>query len=351
LEKINAGEMFVSMECIFRGFDYMLRSQADNSFHVVARNADSSFLSKHLRAYGGTGVYQDYQVGRAMRRITFSAKGYVANPANKGTDKEPLSVIFTGNATMNIGKASEINPLVKNNGVLTNNSESCTAKSKENEIMSAEINKALEDQVAELKASAKSLADANKALEDRLAKAAVEQHENLVKDLNAKIEAGAKEVETLKASVTTLTTEKTELTKALDAEKTAKATVETELNTVKIATVKAQRIATLVEGGVSKDSAVATVEKFTSLDDAQFTAIAEMAIQAAKAAFPPKKDEKKKDEKKADASTETLDDAEAETEPTLAAASESGDLDEAKVGKARAALATWLENKFGQKTE
>ena len=51
--------MFVSMECIFRGFDYAVQAP-DGNKHIVARNEETAFLTRHLRSYGGTGEYQDH---------------------------------------------------------------------------------------------------------------------------------------------------------------------------------------------------------------------------------------------------------------------------------------------------
>ena len=49
------------------------------------------FLHKHLRAYGGKGGYEDHKIGRLLRNIVFSGKGFVNKPAN------PDSVIFDKN--------------------------------------------------------------------------------------------------------------------------------------------------------------------------------------------------------------------------------------------------------------
>jgi hypothetical protein len=91
LASIAAGEMFVSMECLFNGFDYAMRAP-DGSTRVVARNEKTAHLTKVLRRYGGKGVYGDYQVGRLLRNIVFSGTGLVVNPAN------PESVILNPNA-------------------------------------------------------------------------------------------------------------------------------------------------------------------------------------------------------------------------------------------------------------
>jgi hypothetical protein len=85
LAEIAENKWFVSMECLFAGFDYAIQGE---TCEVVARNDQTAFLTKHLRAYGGKGVYQGKKVGRVLRDFAFSGKGLVAKPAN------PDSIIF-----------------------------------------------------------------------------------------------------------------------------------------------------------------------------------------------------------------------------------------------------------------
>ena len=87
IAEIEEGKWYVSMECLFAGFDYALIGE-EGSAKVLARDEESAFLTKHLRAYGGTGEYQGYKVGRALKNISFSGKGLVAKPAN------PRSIII-----------------------------------------------------------------------------------------------------------------------------------------------------------------------------------------------------------------------------------------------------------------
>ena len=77
------------MECYFKNFDYGLRNAATGEFKVLARKEDTSYLTKHLRAYGGTGEHEGYTIGRVLRDITFSGKGFVDKPANSD------SIIFS----------------------------------------------------------------------------------------------------------------------------------------------------------------------------------------------------------------------------------------------------------------
>ena len=92
IAEIKEGKWFVSMECLFSGFDYAL-TDSEGSSKLLARNEESAFLTKHLRAYGGSGEYEGYKVGRALSNISFSGKGLVSKPAN------PRSVILNNKST------------------------------------------------------------------------------------------------------------------------------------------------------------------------------------------------------------------------------------------------------------
>jgi hypothetical protein len=70
---------------------------------IVKRNEASAFLTKHLRSYGGDGIYEDYKVGRLLRNLSFSGKGLVSKPAN------PRSVILEGNDLFDESKAQSFN--------------------------------------------------------------------------------------------------------------------------------------------------------------------------------------------------------------------------------------------------
>lgn len=82
VEEIPQGKWFVSMECIFNDFDYAIITPK-GEHKTIARNNQTSFLTKHLRIYGGTGVYQGHKLGRKLKNFVFIGKGIVDNPANK----------------------------------------------------------------------------------------------------------------------------------------------------------------------------------------------------------------------------------------------------------------------------
>ena len=154
MEQIEAGDKYVSMECIFNGFDYAIIGP-DSKHHVIARNNETAFLTQHLRAYGGTGAYQEHQVGRLLRNITFSGKGFVDRPAN------PESIIFDKDKVFEFNSASVSykNTLFNENGVLTKVDNYNHSDLQESNNMSNEI---LSDQISDLKAALDSAQAENK---------------------------------------------------------------------------------------------------------------------------------------------------------------------------------------------
>jgi hypothetical protein len=88
IEEIQNGQKYVSMECMFNNFDYGLLDENTDQYKILSRNNSTAYLTKYLRAYGGTGQHENYKIGRVLRNITFSGKGFVDKPAN------PDSIIF-----------------------------------------------------------------------------------------------------------------------------------------------------------------------------------------------------------------------------------------------------------------
>lgn len=84
------GTLFVSMEAWFPDYCYLVGNK------VVARNEETAFLDRSLRANGGNGTYGSSRVKRVLRGMTFGGKGIVARPANgpsiiMDVSHEPLS--------------------------------------------------------------------------------------------------------------------------------------------------------------------------------------------------------------------------------------------------------------------
>ena len=90
------GTLFVSMEAWFTDYHYLVGNK------VVARNEETAFLDKSLRANGGSGSYGNNRVRRVLRNITFGGKGIVARPANEPSiithvSHEPISATASDN--------------------------------------------------------------------------------------------------------------------------------------------------------------------------------------------------------------------------------------------------------------
>lgn len=273
INQIEDGKKFVSMECLFTDFDYGVISP-ENKYYVVARNEETAFLTKHLRMYGGQGSYDGYKIGRFLKNMVFSGKGYVDKPAN------PESIIFND----------------------------------ENELTFAQVNHKTEWFNTEAKVETLNMANENaevdtlkkqvEALEKKLAEANVKAHEDQIKELREEIVAHQEENKTLtdenksskakltetEATVKSLTDKVTELT-AANEELAGK------IKTAEAEKIESARVTVLVEGGLSKEDAQAKVTKYGNLNDEQFADIAETIV----AAFNFDKDKKnKKDEKPAD---------------------------------------------------
>ena len=263
---IENGETWhVSMECLFPQFDYAL-IDSSGSAKVVRREEASAFLTKHLRAYGGTGEYNGYKVGRLLRSFSFSGVGLVKKPAN------PRSVIlnYQKSINFNISKAEEI---------------------------------IMQDDLEVLKAE---LAEAKK-VNDQMKEEA---------------EKGTKAKSEIEAIVAELQTQLSEAQEALAAEKTEKQKMFEEMLKMKKEKQMSKRKAELAEAGLDEAEVEETSAQFESLADEMFDSVVAMLKKAKMAAKPKeaptemKEDEKPTDKvkKKPAFATEEVDSNEAEAE-------------------------------------
>ena len=238
----NGDTWHVSMECLFPAFDYAMIS-SNGETQVVKREETSAFLTKHLRAYGGSGEYNGYKVGRLLRNFSFSGVGLVKKPAN------PRSVILNNTKAIFF----EENHMQEDLEVLK--AELAEAK-KYNE----EMKKKAEDTKAET--------------------------ESTVADLLAKL-SDAQEA---------LAAEKTEKEKMAEEMKKMKekaAMTEEEVMKMKKEKMMMKRKAQLSEAGYAEAELEEALAKFESLEDGMF----DVVVAALKAKQPPA--EKKEGEKPA----------------------------------------------------
>ena len=245
---IQNGETWhVSMECLFPQFDYAL-IDSSGSTKVVRREETSAFLTKHLRAYGGTGEYNGYKVGRLLRSFSFSGVGLVKKPAN------PRSVIlnYQKSINFNISKAEEI---------------------------------IMQDDLEVLKAE---LAEAKEAT-DKMKEEAGKMKEEAEKAKKAKSE--------VEATVADLQAQLSEAQEALAAEKSDKKKMFEEMIKMKKEKQMAKRKAELSEAGLDEAEVEETSAQFESLADEVFESVVAV-LKKAKMALKPKPNptEKKEDE-------------------------------------------------------
>jgi uncharacterized coiled-coil protein SlyX len=275
---------YVSMECNFYGFDYAIKDR-NNKVSIVERTQATAVLTKYLRAYGGNGYINDYQIGRVPKNISYSGLGLVENPGN------PQSIIFNGVLSFREEQTSQVQEIMEI-AMANDNSKDTTAA---------------DALIAEYKGKIETLEAAKNDLNTKVGKleAEIANKDNEIKTLNAKVTETEGKVE---AAKTEAAAKLDEINKKL--EESEKALAE-----IKAAEVKSNRVAQLVEKGLAKEDAEATVVKFAKLSDEQFTAIAALVN-------PVKTPEVKKptEAEAAEAAAKVLETAKADEAAKLAAA-------------------------------
>jgi len=140
-EKASAGELFVSMECMFDNYDFALENLETGKVSIVARNEDTDFLTDHLRILGGQGTYAGHKVGIAFRDITFLGTGFVDDPANIRSEITEVAATTENNSVNN----SDISHIDENSGVNNIELDILLKTGEENMDYKAEYEKLLAD--------------------------------------------------------------------------------------------------------------------------------------------------------------------------------------------------------------
>ena len=337
IAEIEEGKWFVSMECLFAGFDYALVDPKGKS-KLLARDESSAFLTKHLRAYGGTGEYEGYKIGRALKQISFSGKGLVSKPAN------PRSIILNSSRAFQVNESDIITSISIGDVQMSDNN-------------------LLEKQVADLQSELATAKEQNEAMKqnieaakDKEFAATVEAFEAEVKEKSGAI---AELEETIKSTQATIAELEDSLAKKTDELVEAQQAV----SDMKQAERDRGRLSSLVEAGFDEAEAQDSLSLYEALDDDAFEAIVAKWFDKKK----KKKDEEKEKDEDAKAETseedetpvaeEATEETEAEevteelfdevesTEATLADASDEQD----ELSATRASVAEWLtENVLGK---
>ena len=281
IEDIEAGEKYVSMECIFHGFDYAV-VDPEGRHHVIQRNDESAFLTSYLRAYGGEGSYQEHQIGRLIRSITFSGKGFVEKPAN------PESVIFDKNKSFNFHKSSVSAKTVFSDEIGVNKKieESNTnifIDPEESLDMSNEI---LNDQVRELKEALEAAQVENKELADRLSVANVAKYESTIEELNETLKSKEEAVANMRGELEEALAKLEEAAADIQSKSEALEKAEAFVSEMRAAESLRARKASLIEAGLSEEDADEKLEAFAGLTDDQFQVLADTLSEYASQTEP-----------------------------------------------------------------
>jgi len=309
ISEIEEGKWFVSMECLFAGFDYAVKTSAGQS-KVIARNEESAFLTKHLRAYGGTGEYEGYQIGRLLRDISFSGKGLVSKPAN------PRSIILDSSKAFSVDEEQTISNVSEGEVNMSDNNE-------EKQLETAPMVEEAAIVAEEVKANTE------------------------VSELEATLAAKETEIQAYASKVTTLEETIANLQKEL-------AAVNKDMEEMKKKEKNRTRKEKLVMAGFEDAEAEESISLYDALSDEAFEAVV-AAMKKKWGAMKDKMMKEDKEEKKEMASevtateekTEVAEESTAQlfeevksTEATLVAASDEVD----EIEATRASVAEWLTN-------
>ena len=328
ISEIEDDKWYVSMECLFSGFDYAVTNE-EGVAKILARDEESSFLTKHLRAYGGTGEYEGYKVGRALSNISFSGKGLVERPANSRSiilrrdQKSSASVIF---------KLEESDPQLSIGE------------------LNMSDNALLEKQLAEVQAQLTEAKAENEAIKAKIEEAKDKEFASQVEAFEKNAEVSQATIEELNETVKSTQAKIAELEDSLQTSQNELAEAMKDMEEMKKKEKNGKRKASLIEAGYEEESIDETIAAFDALSDEAFETIV-LASPTKKAKMEEDKDKKKKEEEvKAEEEADTEAEAEAEinqeafeeVETSEAALVESDEHD--PIEATRASVASWLEN-------
>jgi hypothetical protein len=334
ISEIEEGKWYVSMECLFAGFDYALTGQ-DGTKKVLARDEESAFLTKHLRSYGGTGEYDGYKLGRALNNISFSGKGLVSKPAN------PRSVILKSvafnlddNPVFDIGDFNMSDNL-------------------------------LEKQLEEVRAELTAAKAENEAIKAQIVEAKDKEFASKLEAFESTIEEKDSSIAELEESIKSTQARVAELEDALAKSQEDLASAKEHMEEMKKKEKMEKRKAALVEAGFESDDVDAALAAFDGLADEAFDSVVAMygkkekAKKEAEAGMPPELKEAIEKKKEKDAKAEEEVEAEAEAQEITQEAFEEVETSEAalvaesaddQLESTRASIADWLSNNvFSQK--
>jgi hypothetical protein len=361
IASIEDGTKYVSMECYFDNFDYGIEDPATGSYKVVARDNDSAYLTKYLKAYGGTGEKDNYKIGRVLRNITFSGKGYVDKPANVNS-----IILQTKLENFDDMKKDEIkNTISENKGVSldyveTQPVEACIM-SKQEELETKTETEVAEEQVvaceAETTETVEAPVEATEATEvsETVQTEEIPSLEQVQAELDEKTSVVAElqtKLEESEAAMKKYMAEKEEDKKKLDEAEAAMKKMEEEVKSMKKKELMAKRCAALAEVGFEDSDIEESIAAYSALDDEAFDAV--VAVYKKKMAKMEEKKEEEKEEVKAeetaaDTEFDTTEEILEEVQETEALDLTVGGEDDSEANTTSAALIDFVYSRLGKK--
>lgn len=336
IEEIENGTKYVSMECLFPDFDYAIISPDDKKY-IIRRGEETSFLTKHLKAYGGKGMFREYKVGRFIKDMVFSGKGYVDDPAN------PNSIIFSNEKpSISFSNYTYKNDLIIKNGVNSNMSKTSKMSTANLNLKESGMSETVDFYKAELQEVKKQLTDLielNKGLEATIANSNVEQLKKEIENLTSKIEAMTKEKQEIVKSLSDTEASYKDAQVSLVTITESKQKLEEEIKKIEAQRVLSNRVNELIGAGMEKESAESTANKFSALNDEQFAEIVVFASNKTKTQADTNVDQLE----------EVLDDVKVDTSDDVGSAEDEDESE--SVGKVRQSIAKYFASALNVSTQ
>jgi hypothetical protein len=314
ISEIQEGDKwYVSMECLFAGFDYALLDSAGNG-KILARSEESAFLTKHLRAYGGSGEFEGYKIGRALSNIIFTGKGLVSKPAN------PRSIILSSKATATFKDNISNFSLIGERSMTIENS-------------------ALEKQLADIKSELTLAKEENKAIKAKIEEAKDKEFASKIKSFEDELSQKTSTIAELEESIKATKARIAELEDALAQSAESLTVAMKEMDDMKKKEKNSKRKAALVEAGFEDAEAEEALAKFDAVSDDSFEFL--VTAMKKKAKWQEEKKDEKKEEKKEEAN---VSEAFEKVETSEASLVQTEQPTTTEVETARASVASWIEN-------
>jgi hypothetical protein len=385
IAEIENGTKYVSMECFFKGFDYGILNKSTGAYKVLGRNEETAYLTKYLRAYGGMGEHDEYKIGRVLRNITFTGKGFVDKPANldsiiftnklidepvqanttQNSDKKNSDFIFSGvsnnqstlNVENNIMSSNEIKEEVvaevTENAEIISTEVVATTETATTEISIELLNQKIAELETQVAAQAEIIQAAKKMKEEEEKNEVEDKKESKKEEDKEEETEAAKKVMMPKEDEDMKDEENKNLKAELDAANEVIAAYKKKEQDMAKMEKKMKRKASLVNNGLDSDTADTVIDKFETMADDAFEAMT--SLFAGK--MPPwlekikkgnEEDKKTKEKKKASensADPSVLDTVEVVEDVNLSVGGEV----ESEITSTRAALVDFVSSRLGRK--